>query len=200
LPFALPPRWGLASGPKLRFRGPDGAAESNGLGAPNEDGGRGPPKPPPPGRGLENPPGRGGPPGPRSSRARASLTASGRPLNICPLNFWIAASAWARSANSTKANPRGRPVSRSTGSTTCEGGATVPKCARSSASVVVYERLPTNRRTANFRSLLGAHGLRECWECSQGIAGRMVGKTHAGSRIQCANLTRSRPSWQGEAL
>ena len=34
-----------------------------------------------------SPPGRGGPPGPRSSRARASLTASGRPLNTCPLNF-----------------------------------------------------------------------------------------------------------------
>src|ERR1700687_1571252 len=114
-------------------------------GPPNDDGGRGRR---PPGRGPENPPGRGAE-GPRSSRARASLTASGRPLNAWPLNRWIASSAWARSANSTKANPRGRPVSRSTGSTTCDGGATVPKYVRRSASVVAYDRLPTNRRTAN---------------------------------------------------
>src|SRR5262245_48188976 len=79
-----PPRDGLASGPKFRLRGgadgpPDG---SKGRGPPNPPG-RGP-KPPgrgpnPPGRGPDDgPPGRG-PPGPRSSRARASLTASGRP-------------------------------------------------------------------------------------------------------------------------
>src|SRR5215510_8649896 len=61
----------------------------------------------------------------------------------------MACSACARSGNSTKANPRGRPVSRSTGSTTCDGGATVPKYARKSASVVLYDKLPTNRRTAN---------------------------------------------------
>src|SRR5205085_8586066 len=105
---------------------------------------------PPPGRGgPENPPPGRGPPGPRSSRARASLTASGRPLNGCPLKRWIACSACARSMNSTKANPRGRPVSRSTGSTTCDGGATVAKYVRKSASVVLYDKLPTNRRTAN---------------------------------------------------
>ena len=79
----------------------------------------------------------------------AALTANGRPLNTCPLNFWIACSAWARSRYSTNANPLGRPVSRSTGSTICEGGATVPKYMRRSASVVLYERLPTNKRTAN---------------------------------------------------
>ena len=46
---------------------------------------------------------------------------------ICP--------AIARSRNSTKANPRGRPVSRSTGRTTWDGGPTWVKCARKSASV-----------------------------------------------------------------
>src|SRR5207244_1548034 len=73
--FALPPRCGLASGPKLRLRAGAGApVGSNGRGGPPyDDGGRGPN---PPGRGPD-----GGPPGPRSSRARASLTASGRPLN-----------------------------------------------------------------------------------------------------------------------
>src|SRR5262249_34964220 len=85
----------------------------------------------------------------RSSRARASLTDSGRPFNGWPLNFLIASSACDRSRNSTNAKPRGRPVSRSTGSTTCDGGATAPKYARRSASVVLYDRLPTNKRTAN---------------------------------------------------
>src|SRR6185436_3381514 len=87
-PLALPPRCGLASGPKLRLRGAGGADESKGLGGPpNDEGGRGAPLKPP-GRGPdEKPPGLGGPPGPRSSRALASLTASGRPLNIWPLNF-----------------------------------------------------------------------------------------------------------------
>jgi hypothetical protein len=77
--LALPPRCGFASGPKFLFRAgaPPGALlppESNGRGPPNDPGGRGAK---PPGRGPEKPPGRG-PPGPRSSRARASLTASGR--------------------------------------------------------------------------------------------------------------------------
>src|SRR5256885_15516059 len=58
-------------------------------------------------------------------------------------------SGWVGSMNSANANPGGRPVSRSTGSTTCDGGATAPKCARRSASVVAYDRLPTNKRTAN---------------------------------------------------
>src|SRR5215831_15201521 len=61
----------------------------------------------------------------------------------------MACSAWARSWNSTNAKPRGRPVSRSTGRTICVGGAMVPKYVRRSASVVPYDRLPTNKRTAN---------------------------------------------------
>lgn len=149
LAFAFGPRWGLASGPKFRPRGGGGADGSNGRGAPKPPLDRGGPLKPPPARGGPlKPPGRG-PEGPRSSRARASLTARGRPLNTCPLNRWMACSACARSLNSTNANPRGRPVSRSTGRTTCDGGATAPKYARRSASVVLYDRLPTNKRTAN---------------------------------------------------
>ena len=53
--------------------------------------GRGPPKPPP-GRGAKppEPGGRGG----RSSRARASLTASGRPWNGCASNLRMTSSAF----------------------------------------------------------------------------------------------------------
>ena len=94
--LALGPRCGLASGPKLRApRGGAGASGSNERGGPPKPPrpGRGPPlkppgrgaplkpPPPPPGRGPPKPPPGRGPPGPRSSRARASLTASGRPLN-----------------------------------------------------------------------------------------------------------------------
>src|ERR1700737_2926250 len=63
--------------------------------------------------------------------------------------------------NSMNANPRGRPVSRSTGSTTCDGGATPPKYVRRSDSVVLYDRLPTNRRTANQFSPNVEEGRRE---------------------------------------
>src|SRR5262249_33777842 len=84
--FAPGPREGFASGPKLRLRGGCGADVGSKRGPPKPPPGRGPPNPP--GRGPPKPPpGRGGPPGPRSSRARASLTASGRPLNATPLNF-----------------------------------------------------------------------------------------------------------------
>ena len=94
--------------------------------------GRGPPKPPPPGgRGLK-PPGRGGG---RSSRARASLTARLRPWNGWASNRLMTSSAAVRSANSTNAKPRGRPVSRSTGITMCDGSATAEKWARRSASL-----------------------------------------------------------------
>src|SRR5690348_8048762 len=65
-------------------------------------------------------------------------------------------SAWARSANSTKAKPRGRPVSRSTGMTMWEGSATAAKCARRSASLAPYGRFPMNRRTAKVSSSVPA--------------------------------------------
>jgi hypothetical protein len=131
--------FGGAGGPKSFCRAwpapPSVCPERDGLYPPP---GRGPPKPPPPeyppppenpppppayppGRGAPYPPVRGGPPGPRSSRARASLTASGRPMNSWPSNFLIASSATARSAYSTNANPRARPVSRSRGRTICVG-------------------------------------------------------------------------------
>src|SRR5262249_37029510 len=93
----------------------------------------------------------------------------------------MACSACPRSRNSTNAKPRGRPVSRSTGSTTCEGGATVPKYARRSASVVLYDRFPTKRRTGNQISLrwtLSTHG--GIIEPEEGARDRR--RTHAGSR------------------
>src|SRR5438552_38733 len=103
----------------------------------------------------------------------------------------MASSACERSGNSTNAKPRGRPVSRSTGSTTCEGGATAPKYARRSASVVLYDRLPTKRRTANQLSPsveedLG--GLREASEKTRWTAESRSGKTlpevvHDGKRL-----------------
>ncbi len=69
LPLALPPRCGLASGPKLRLRGADGADGSNGRGGPPNDGGRGA-KPPPRSR-----PGRAGPRStPSAGRGRARTT------------------------------------------------------------------------------------------------------------------------------
>src|SRR2546428_779591 len=60
------------------------------------------PRPPPP-----------PPPPPPGARSRASLTVSGRPPNGLPLRALTAAWAWASVASSTKAKPRGRPVSRS---------------------------------------------------------------------------------------
>ena len=105
---AEPPGAGRRAGPA----GPRSAVPAGRVG-------RGPPNPPP---------GRGGPPGPRSSRARASLTASGRPMKSCPSNCLIAASACERSAYSTKAKPRARPVSRSSGRTICVGSPTCAKC------------------------------------------------------------------------
>jgi hypothetical protein len=163
-------RFGGAGGPKFALRsrppGPDGGPpRPPGRGPPNPPPpiGRGPPNPPPPpppGRGPPNPPpppGRGAKPPPggrggRSSRARASLTARGRPWNGCESNFRITSSATARSANSTNANPRGRPVSRSTGMATWEGSATAAKWARRSASLALYGRFPMNRRTAKVSS------------------------------------------------
>ena len=79
----------LGCRPALRLGvGPEVSAPIGGRRSPPPDSKRGPPKDsrggnPPPGRGPGGPPGRGpeNPPGPRSSRARASLTASGRPLN-----------------------------------------------------------------------------------------------------------------------
>ena len=161
-------RLGGAGGPKLALRsrppGPAGGPPKPGRGPPKPPppGGRGPPKPPPPpGRGPPNPPppppGRGAKPPPgrgggRSSRARASLTARGRPWNGCESNLRITSSATARSANSTNAKPRGRPVSRSTGMATWEGSATAAKWALRSASLALYGRFPMNKRTAKFSS------------------------------------------------
>src|SRR5262245_1405888 len=93
----------------------------------------------------------------------------------------MACSACARSRNSTNANPRGRPVSRSTGSTTCDGGATSPKYERRSASVVLYARLPTNKRTANQLSPNGEVGRGQAQ-----VAGAHTRQPESGS-----NLTRS---------
>src|SRR3954469_19729633 len=81
---------------------------------------------------------------------------------------------------STNAKPRGRPVSRSTGSTTCDGGATAPKYVRSSASVVAYDRFPTNRRTANQHSSNGSEISRVDKAGQEGAKVRR--RKHAGSR------------------
>jgi len=163
-------RFGGAGGPKFALRsrppGPVGGPPNPpppGRGPPNPPPpGRGPPNPPPLGRGPPNPPppppGRGAKPPPpggrggRSSRARASLTASGRPWKGCESNFRITSSATVRSANSTNANPRGRPVSRSTGMATWEGSATAAKWALRSASLAPYGKFPMNRRTAKVSS------------------------------------------------
>ena len=68
--------------------------------------------------------------------------------------------ATGRSAQSTKAKPRGRAVSRSTGITTWEGYPTIAKCVRRSASVAAYGMLPTNKRTATaYPHLMEPNGL-----------------------------------------
>src|SRR5919197_6776474 len=54
----------------------------------------------------------------------------------------------ARALNSTKANPRGLPVSRSVASERYASGPMAAKCARNSASVTSYGRFPTKRRRA----------------------------------------------------
>jgi hypothetical protein len=156
-PFLPRRRRGGAGGPKLadRSREPPGPPPPPGIPPGRGENPPPPPPPKPPGRGPEKPPGLGppnpppgrGPPGGRSSRARASLTARLRPWKGCASNFWMTSSAWARSANSTNAKPRGRPVSRSTGMTTCDGSAMAAKWARRSASVAPYGKLPMNSRT-----------------------------------------------------
>ena len=128
LPFGAGPR---RPGPaSSKSRGGRGARGGPPAGAPPPPPPKPPPAPPPPPKPPPppppNPPPPPGPPGGRGengrcSRSRASLIASGRPLRACPLNWRITSSATARSANSTNAKPRGRPVSRSTGSATCAG-------------------------------------------------------------------------------
>src|SRR5947208_2512547 len=84
------------------------------------------------------------PPPPPGARSRASLTVSGRPPNCLPLRALTAAWAWASVASSTKAKPRGRPVSRSV--TIFTSSTWRPSCsnrARSCASSHWYGRLPT---------------------------------------------------------
>ena len=103
--------------------------------------------PPPPlsrapneGRGLPGPP---GPPTGRGGRFSASFTRSGRPFRSRPfmvaMHFWAASS----SSNSTKANPRGRPVSRSVGSLASTTLPAEAKAAMSSSRVTSKLRLPT---------------------------------------------------------
>src|SRR4029079_15127239 len=117
LPGTMPP----GGGPERNPPGPPPIGR--GPPKPPAPGGRPPLKPPPP-----PPPGRK-PPGapPPASRGRASLTERGRPMKGWWLNREIACSAIARSRNSTNANPRGPPVSRSTGRTTWDGGPTCEK-------------------------------------------------------------------------
>ena len=125
-------RAGLASGPKfLRGRSPRDASAAPGspksglglrMGPPMGRGGPGGGRNPPGGRGL-------------ASRARASFTARGRPLNGWLLNWRMASWACCSSANSTKANPRFLPVSRSSGIDTYERFPTDEKCALISPSV-----------------------------------------------------------------
>jgi hypothetical protein len=69
----------------------------------------------PPGLKGLGPGGRGPAPGGRGGRSSASLTRSGRPLSVEPLSVEMHFGTEVSSANSTKAKPRGRPVSRSVG-------------------------------------------------------------------------------------
>ena len=75
---------------------------------------------------------------PRGSRARASLTLMARPWISRPLSEEIAAEASSSLPISTKANPRGRPVSRSiTTFTSTTFRPPSAKASRSSSSVTL---------------------------------------------------------------
>ena len=98
-------------------------------------------------------PGRGGlaksrpppnpPPGPRRSSV-ASFTRSLRPPSSKPSNFWIASAACSSLVNSTNAKPRGRPLMRSVGRTTCTPSSPCANRSWSSSDVVSKFRFPTN--------------------------------------------------------
>src|SRR2546426_11584115 len=90
----------------------------------------------------------------------------------------MASSASARALNSTKANPRGLPVSRSVASERYESGPMAAKCARSSASVTSYGRLPTNRRTA----ITGFSWVNGAWTCLTRDASRSPGPCGAATQ------------------
>lgn len=82
--------------------------------------------------------------GVRGRRASASLTRRLLPLNWWPSNLSMAFAAAASSANSTKANPLGRPVLRSTGRNTPTTWPTSEKRLSSSLCVVSKLKFPTN--------------------------------------------------------
>jgi hypothetical protein len=67
-----------------------------------------------------------------------------RPRRLNPLNFSWAAAACSTVDISTKANPRGRPVSRSAGMVTLTTSPASAKRAWISSCVVSKSRLPTN--------------------------------------------------------
>jgi hypothetical protein len=160
---------------------------------------RGAPKPPPgprtaepaPGRGPLNPPGRGGPPGPDLHARAPSLTARAA-VERHPVELSGSPVRRARDPDTHEGEAAHPSFSRSTGSTTWDGGATVPKYVRRSTSVVAHERFPTNNRTAN--------------QCSSGgEASRRIneGRRESSNRrntlaadLRPENLTRSQPSWQ----
>ena len=82
------------------------------------------------------PPGRGG-------RFSASLTRSGRPFRSRPFMDAMHFCAVSSSSNSTKAKPRGRPVSRSVGSFASTTRPTSLNASMSSSRVTSKLRLPT---------------------------------------------------------
>ena len=82
--------------------------------------------------------------GPLGARFSASFTRKLRPPSSNPSNFWIAVAADSSLEYSTKANPRGRPVARSVGSTTSTMSPASAKTPCSSSFVVSKLRLPTN--------------------------------------------------------
>ena len=96
--------------------------------------------PPPPGAGLEKP----GAPGGRGGRFSASFTRSGRPLRSRPFSCSIERCAASSLSNSTKAKPRGRPVSRSVGTFASTTRPAALKASMSSSRVTSKLRLPTN--------------------------------------------------------
>src|SRR6478609_2863635 len=82
-----------------------------------------------------------------------------RPWISRPLSVWIACEASSSLPISTKANPRGRPVSRSI--TTFTSTTFLPpsaKTSRSSGSVTLYDKLPTYSLVPISFSFVRSHG------------------------------------------
>ena len=95
-----------------------------------------------PGAWTLKPPARGND-GPLDGRSVASLTRRFRPSSSWPSSFAIAAAAASAVENSTKAKPRGRPVSRSVGMKTLTISPAGANSARTCSDVVSKLRLPT---------------------------------------------------------